>query len=112
MASPPKESAKFVFHGTVKRIKAANLRSITDTDRTVVVSVTKVVRAPSSLARLAGRDVTVRLAEVYGVRKGERGVFQANSWIFGENLAVQPWGHDPVGRATVPTAAKGLDEDP
>src|SRR5712691_10855866 len=97
MAAPAKESAKFVFHGTVKQIKAANLKAITDTDRTAVVTVDKVIRAPQPFVAFAGRDVTVQLAEGERMKKGQKAVFHTNGWMFGENLAVQSLGHDPIG---------------
>ena len=112
MAPPPKESAKFVFHGTVKRLRSANLKAISDTDRTAVVTIDKVVRAPAALAKLAGRDVTVRLAEGESLNRGDHAVFHTNGWIFGENLAVQSLGHDPIDSAMSARAAAGIDADP
>ena len=107
MAAPSKESAKFVFEGTVKRVKAANLKAIGDTERTVVVTVKKVVRAPRPLAAFINRDVTVQLATGERIQKGQRALFHTNGWIFGENLAVQSLGHDSISATPVATAAAG-----
>ncbi len=107
MTMPQKEAAKFVFEGTVKQTRAANLKAIADKERAVVVRVDKVVRAPQSLAAFAGRDVTLRLAEGESLTKGQRALFHTNSWMFGENLAVQSLGHDPV--ATVAPAAAAIE---
>jgi hypothetical protein len=112
MPTPPKESAKFVFEGVVKRTKAANLAAIRDTGRTVVVTVEKIVRAPRSLASFAGHDVTVRLAEGARIKKGQRAVFHTNGWIFGENLAVQSLGHDLVSRSAAAAEAAVAAPDP
>jgi hypothetical protein len=114
MATAPKESATFVFHGTVKSTKAANLKVITDTDRTAVVTVKKVVRCPRALATFAGQDVTVHLAAGERVVKGQQALFFTNGWIFGENLAVQSLGHDAVAApaAAVAAAAQGPESDP
>jgi hypothetical protein len=112
MTTPQKEAAKFVFEGTVNQTKAANLKAITDKEHTVVVTVDKVVRAPQSLAAFAGREVTLRLAEGESVKKGQRALFHTNGWIFGENLAVQSLGHDPVGAAAPAAAAMAPAPDP
>jgi hypothetical protein len=109
MPTPAKESAKFVFHGTVKRSGAANLKVIKDTARTVIVTVDKVIRAPKAFATFAGRDVTVQLAQGERVKKGQRALFHTNSWIFGENLAVQSLGHDPVPSAAAAAKAPSID---
>ena len=68
MTEQSKELATFVFEGTVKRIRAANLKKIPNTKRTAVVKVGTIRRAPSSLAAFGGREVTIRLAE--GERQG------------------------------------------
>jgi phosphoribosylanthranilate isomerase len=68
-----KELATFVFEGTVKRIRAANLKKITDTKRTAVVKVGTI--------RRAGREVTIRLAEGERVKAVQEAIFHTNSWI-------------------------------
>jgi hypothetical protein len=100
VATQGKETAKFLFQGTVKKTKAANLTAITDTRRTALVTVDKVVRAPQPLVGFAGHEVTVQLAPGEQVKKGQRALFHTNTWIFGENLAVQSLGHDPLGATT------------
>ncbi len=118
MAAIPKEAAKFVFQGKVKKTKAGNLKAVAGAARTAVVSVERVVRAPEGLAEYAGQDVTVQLAKGERVKQGQRAVFYAKGWMFGENLAVQSLGHEPVeeqaaaastalvGRALEPEAAR------
>jgi hypothetical protein len=96
MAAPQKEAASFIFEGKVTKTRASNLKSITDTGRTVIVSVERVESAPEALAGFSGHDITVQLAEGEQVKKGQRAKFYTNGWIFGENLAVQSLGHDPV----------------
>ena len=113
MALTTKESAAFVFRGTVKRTRAANLRGVTDTDRTVVVTVDEIVRSPPTLAGFAGHDVTVRLADGEQVAAGEAAVFYVTGFVFGESLAVQSLGHDAVTRAgRAATAGRTAEADP
>jgi hypothetical protein len=110
MATPNKESAKFVFQGVVKKTKSANVAAVTDTNRTAVVTVEKILRAPPALTGFVGHDVTVHLAAGARIKQGQRAVFHTNGWIFGENVAVRSLGHDPVARA--PAAAEAADAAP
>jgi hypothetical protein len=112
MASLTKESAAFVFRGTVKRTRAANLKVVTDTDRTAVVAVNEIVRSPPALAGFAGHDVTVRLAEGEQVAGGEAAVFYATGFVFGERLAVQSLGHDAITRTGPAAASRAAEGDP
>ena len=105
MAPVTKESAAFAFRGTVKQKGAANLKAITDTARTAVVTIDEIVRSPPALAGFVGHDVTVQLAANEQVRNGEKGVFYVTGFVFGETLAVQSVGHDSVSAAQPMVAA-------
>ena len=105
MAAISKESASLVFEGKVAKTKAANVKAISDTDQSAVVTIERLVSAPEPLAAYAGRDVTVRLAKGETVKQGERAVFYTGGLIFGENLAVQSFGHEPIKPATAAAAA-------
>lgn len=96
------EKAKFVFQGTVKQVKATNLKTVAATSRTIVVRVDQVIHAPEALADFAGHEVTVQLAEGETVSPGQTLIFYTNGWIFGENLGVQSVGFE---EATTPTMA-------
>lgn len=109
MATSSKDSAKFVFEGTVRRTKAANVKAITDRQRTVVVRVNEIVRAPEALAGYVGQDVTVQLAKGERATKNQRAIFYTNGWIFGENLAVQSVGHDRAPAARAARAAADVE---
>jgi len=103
--SPSKElaaQAKFVFQGTVKKLKAATLKEVPVTARTVVVRCDRIVQAPDVLSDYAGQDLTVQLADGEKVKAGETYVFYTNGWIFGEGIAVQSLGHE---EATAPAMA-------
>jgi len=114
MASITKESAAFVFRGTVKRKGAANLKAITDTGRTAVVTVEEIVRSPPAIAGFVGQDVTVRLADQEQVASGEKAVFYVTGFVFGERLAVQSVGHDSVtgARPMVAASTQAAGGDP
>jgi hypothetical protein len=105
------QQAKFVFQGTVKRVKAATLKEVPVSDRTIVVRVDRVIQAPEVLSAYSGHDVTVQLAAGETVKSGDTLIFYTNGWIFGEGIAVQSVGHED---ATAPaTAALSLHpEDP
>jgi hypothetical protein len=107
MNADAKAAATFVFKGTVVRIKAANLRAVTETDRTVVVKVDEVVRAPEALAEFVGQEITVRLADGERVQADQKAVFHTNGWIFGEALAVQSVGHDAIRKGAAVQRAAG-----
>jgi hypothetical protein len=110
MAVPDKEKAQFVFQGTVKKLKAANLSAIADTERTAVVKVDRVMRSARSLAAFAGREITVQLAKGERVKSGQQGVFYTNGWIFGENLAVRSIGHEAAAAKPAVAARAMLPE--
>jgi hypothetical protein len=110
MPTQAKESAKFVFEGTVKKTNAANLKAIADTAHSAVVTVDKVVRAPQPLAGFGGHDVTVQLAPGERIKKGQRALFHTNTWMFGENLAVQSLGHDSLRGPSAVAAVAALPD--
>jgi hypothetical protein len=95
--------SSFVFKGTVKKLKAATIPSLPVTEKTVVVSVDEIIRAPELFQSFAGSDITVQLGSRETVRKGEQVIFYTNSWMLGESLAVKS-----VGHTEVETAAAGF----
>ena len=101
------DEAKFVFQGSVKKVKASTLKGVPKSDRTVVVRIDRVIQAPEALSDHAGRDVTVLLAPGEKVDPGQTLIFYTNGWIFGEGIAVQSIGHEvhlvvsPLPGATV-----------
>jgi hypothetical protein len=105
MAATPKESAKFIFQGKVIKTKAGNVKAVASKGQTIVVAIEHVVSAPEPLLAFSGRNVTVGLAPGEQVKQGQRAIFYTNGWVFGENLAVQSLGHEPVESAT--RTAKG-----
>jgi len=91
-----KAEAPFVFEGSVKSLKASNVEAVPADARTVVVQVDHVRHAPRAMAGFAGQEITVRLAPGESLRAGEQAVFFAEGLVFGDHLAVQSLGHDPL----------------
>ena len=83
-APPP-----FVFRGTVKKVRAATMKEVPVSDRTAIVHVDEVISAPGSFTHYAGQDVTVELAGRTKVSAGDAFVFNADSWIFGDGVALR-----------------------
>jgi hypothetical protein len=102
----PAQYATFVFKGTVQRLRQATMPSVPVNDKTVVVRVDEVLRAPDALAGYAGHDITVQLGPRETGKRGERGVFYTNGWLFGEGVAVQSVGHTDAKAATAGAGVK------
>ncbi len=103
------QQARFVFKGTVKKLKAATMAEVPVTDRTVVVRVDEVVHAPETLSHYAGKDITVELGGRKKVAVGQEAVFFTNGWLFGKSVAVQSIAYHPVGKATADLRRVGGD---
>jgi hypothetical protein len=88
-SSPDPQEARFVFKGTVQKLKAATMREITANDRTVVVRVDEVIQAPESLSHYAGQNITVLLAGKKRFKKGQQAVFYTNGVVYGDSIVVQ-----------------------
>lgn len=102
----PARHATFVFKGTVQRLRQATMPSVPVNDKTVVVRVDEVLRAPEALAGYAGHDITVQLGPTETVKRGEQAVFYTNGWLFGDSVAVQAVGHTDAKAATAAAGVK------
>jgi hypothetical protein len=91
-----KADAPFVFEGSVKSLSASNVAAIPPDDGTVIVQVDHLRHSPRALAGFAGREITVRLAPNEKLAAGDQAIFFAEGLVFGEQLAVQSLGHDPL----------------
>ena len=80
--------ATLVFKGTVKQLRASNVKQAAVSDRTVIVTVDEVIEAPPNLAAYKGQDITVEVSSSRKVNVGDRMLFHAISWLFGESIAV------------------------
>ena len=104
------QQARFVFKGTVRKLKAATMPVIPVTDRTVVVRVDEITHAPEGLSDCVGQEITVQLGGTKRVQKGDEAVFFANGWVFGESIGVLSIDHHAVeGARAALGAAAGSD---
>ena len=93
--------ARFVFQGTVQKLKATTLSEVHDTSRTAIVRVDETIQAPKPLSHYTGREITVQLADPSEFKVGDKAVFFADAWVFGKNgVAVRSLGHHPAGPMT------------
>jgi hypothetical protein len=102
-APPP-----FVFQGTVKKVRAATMKDVPVSDRTAIVHVDEVISAPASFTHHQGEDITVELAGRAKVSAGDQFVFHADSWMFGDSVALRAVSQEkpkPAHRAMVAAAA-------
>lgn len=107
------KDARFIFKGTVRKLKATADSRIPASPRTLVVRVDEVLEAPESLADLAGQEITVQLATAAKLSPGQQAIFYTNGWLFGDSVAVQSVAHHPLDAARPTLAAiAGPDSDP
>ena len=103
--------ARFVFNGTVKKLKAATLPEIkkAEKERTVVVRVDQIFQAPPIFSSRTGQDITVQLKKGEKVSVGQQVEFYTNSWLIGnEGVAVVSLGHRPVKKAGIMALSAAL----
>jgi len=103
------QQARFIFKGTVQKLKAANMPGVPVNDRTAVVRVEEIIHAPEALSHYAGQEITVQLGGRKKVKKGQQAVFYTNGWLFGDGVAVQSIDHEDAGKAPAAFAMAGDD---
>ena len=101
-AEAPGQEARFVFIGTVQRLRAATMDDVPIDDRTGTVRVDEVIHAPDALTHYAGHDITVRVGGRKRVREGQQAKFYTNPWLFGDSVAVESLDHEDVKRTAAP----------
>src|SRR5436305_10807027 len=89
--------ARFIFRGTVQRVGAATMESVPVNNRTAIVRVDQIIQAPEPFSEYAGRDITVQLSGQGKVKEGQQLIFYTNGWLYGDSIAVQSLGQEPVG---------------
>src|ERR1051325_10085244 len=82
-------AATFVFKGTIKKLKASNVKQAAVNDRTAIVTVNQVIDAPPNLTAYAGQDITVEFSSRRKIHVGDKLIVHAISWLFGETIAVR-----------------------
>jgi hypothetical protein len=93
------QQARFIFKGTVRKLKATNMPGVPVNDRTALVRVDEIIHAPEALSHYAGQEITVQLGGRKKVKKGQQAIFYANGWLFGDSVAVQSIDHMDVEKA-------------
>src|SRR5262245_12895120 len=83
------QASGLVFRGTVKATGRSNLKGLTATDKSIVVRVDELLKAPPALESILGRDVTVQQQAPSLLRKGQGAIFYATGLAYGESLALQ-----------------------
>ena len=86
--SDPSTDVTFLFKGTIREVKAATMPDVPVDKNTVVAMVDQVLEAPTTLAKLGGHRVTIRLSGRTKVAVGDALIFHAHGWIFGPSVAV------------------------
>src|SRR6266705_2426283 len=93
------QRANFVFHGRVKKLKAASMPGVKITDKTAIVTVDEILHGPELLSGYAGKDITVQLSGSQKVKLGQEAIFFTNPTTYGEGIEVESLGHRPVDTA-------------
>jgi len=83
------DQAQFLFRGTVVKTGASTLAQVPKHERTAIVHVDEIMHAPPALARTLGKQITVKLAAGASPKTGDQLLFHANSWLFGDSVAVE-----------------------
>jgi hypothetical protein len=98
--------ARFVFIGTVQKLRAATMDDVPIDERTAIVRVDEVILAPEALAHYAGHDITVQVGGRKRLQAGQQAKFSTNPWLFGDSIAVESLDQEDVRR----TAAREMKE--
>ncbi len=99
------EQSQFVIQGTVSRVGAATLKSLSPSERTFVVKVEEILHGPAPFSDHRGREITVYSENPEGLKAGSQALFFTRSWLYGESLAVAE-----VGRMDMPDQGKTRDD--
>jgi len=103
------KEARFVFKGTVQKLKAATMREVTADARTAVVRVDEVIHAPEVLSQYAGQDITVIVSGNKKLKKGQQSVFYTNGVLFGDSVAVESVDHQDLDKMASAMAVASAD---
>jgi hypothetical protein len=98
--------APLVFRGRVESENASSTSAYPASDKTAVVEVQEVIRAPDALAQLAGLKVTVVLQTPGQPAVGDTATFFTATLVVADSLVVQEIDHEPAVEGAV--AVDGL----
>jgi hypothetical protein len=103
------QDARFVFVGTVQKLRAATMDDVPIDDRTAVVRVDEVIHAPDVLTHYAGHDITVQVGGRKRLHQGQQAKFYTNGWLFGDSVAVESIDHEDVKRPAAAASREAGD---
>jgi hypothetical protein len=104
--------ATFLFKGSIREVKSSTVPDIPVDETIVVAMVDQVLEAPSNLAKMGGRRVTVKLSGRQKVAVGDELIFHAHGWIFGASVAVQSLKEELIRETRVHAALLSRGGDP
>jgi hypothetical protein len=104
--------ARFVFKGTVRKLKAATIPDIKDKSSTVIVTVDEIIHAPEEMSYFGGHEITVQISGKKQVKVGQQAIFYTNAWLFGDSIAVVSLGHHTVEEVPAALAVAMTTGDP
>lgn len=101
-------TAGVAFTGVVSQAGATAVADVVPDDRTVIVDVEEVFKAPPAIGLVPGGRVTVQLsANLPALPPGERATFFATGWVYADAVAVREIGRLPADAAIEPAILAG-----
>lgn len=82
------KKSQFVIAGTLERLGVANMSIVPNSANVGIFRIDEILHGPAVLSGFAGRSITVMLENPAAAKVGEPVVLFAQSWLYGENLAV------------------------
>lgn len=108
--------SQYIFRGAISKLAATTVDQVGPTERTAVVRVEQVLRAPVTFDDFTDREVTVELATTSGAKEGLRAVFFTTSWVYAQSLALVEVGRMPPAnmgrlRKQIAEAGRNIPDD-
>lgn len=95
------EESGFIFQGTIKELNSVTMRDVPATEKTIVVEVTKVIRAPDAVGIVPQQVITVMLQKPAQLSRGEEFIFFTNGWLYGQSIAVLELGRMKIEKNNI-----------
>jgi hypothetical protein len=101
-------TAGAAFTGVVSQAGATAVSDVVPDDRTVIVEIEEVLKAPPAIGLVPGARVTVQLSpDLPTLPPGERAVFFATGWVYADAVAVKEIGRLPADSVIEPAISAG-----
>src|SRR3954468_15050308 len=92
--------APFVFRGVIESMAETTTAAVAATNRTAVVRVVEVIRAPAAFSGFAGQQVTVTLLQSGQPPPGTTAVFYTRTQLIADSLVLAEVSHEALPTAT------------